>query len=73
VATLGLLLVKVTVVPPGGAGLGRLRARLTIWPGATVGIALRLTCAAVPVTWTVPVVKLGALAERVEFPEATPV
>jgi hypothetical protein len=43
VATVGALLVKVTVVPPGGAGLGRLRARLCIWPGATAGIIPRLT------------------------------
>ena len=55
VATVVALLVKVTVVPPGGAGLGRLRAKLIIWPGATAGIMPRLTCAAVPVTRTVPV------------------
>lgn len=55
VATLVLLLVKVTVVPPGGAAVARLSARLTIWPGATAGAAARLTCAEVPVTCAVPV------------------
>ena len=55
VATLVLELVKVTVVPPAGAAVGRLRASETDWPGATAGMVLRETWAAVPATWTVPV------------------
>ena len=37
VATAVLLLLKLTVTPPVGATTPRLKARLDVWPGATVG------------------------------------
>ena len=67
-------MVKVTVVPPGGAGYpaGRLSARLCVWPGPTAGIMPKLTCAAVPVVIVVPVWYPFAAADSVELPAATP-
>ena len=73
VATLGLVLVKLTVTPLAGAAVDRLIGRLAVWPGPSVGSAPRLITLLVTVTWTLPGAKPVAVAVIVVAPGATPV
>lgn len=78
VAVDGLLLVSVTVTPPAGAAVPKVRARFTELPDVTVTLAgSRMDAAAVAVcvtvTLAVVLARLGALAVMVTDPAATPV
>jgi hypothetical protein len=56
VAMVVSLLAKLTVTPPGGAGVERLNARLLVCPGATTRLVARLMRLLVTLT---PVVAVG--------------
>src|SRR5262245_30814405 len=79
VTTLVLVLVKLTVRPPGGAGVDRLMGRLRAWPGPSVWSVPRLITLVVTVMPRVPFSNLVpspdpvAAPVMVVGPAATPV
>src|SRR6266478_6059037 len=73
VPTAGLLLVRLIVTPPAGAGMPMLSARPELWPGATTRPWARVISEDVTVTVRVAGAKPGAEAVMVAVPAATPV
>jgi hypothetical protein len=73
-----LLLVNVTVTPPAGAGLPKLRARFSELPDVTATLAGNRMAAAevacgVTVTLAVVLIRFGALAVMITDPPAIPI